>query len=95
MELLKKGTAEWNAKVKASTEYEERLNYKQIKALLEEADSGDCIQVTCLHRHRSNLIAGLNRQGLNHKTDYKLKPSKDAEDCEIILVEKLEVNTAN
>lgn len=94
MELLKKGTEEWKAKVKASTEYEERLDYKQIKSLLEEADTGDCVQVTCLHRHRSNLIAGLTRQGLNHKVDYKLKPSKDSEDCEIMLVEKLEVQAA-
>lgn len=94
MELLKKNTAEWKAKVKASTEYEERLDYKQINALLEEAEPGDCVQVTCQHRHRSNLIAGLNRQGLNHKLDYKLKPSKDSEGCEIILVEKLEVAAA-
>lgn len=92
MQLLKKGSPEWESTVKKSTEYEERLDYKQIKALLEEAETGDCVQVTCLHRHRSNLIAGLTRKGLNHKVDYKLKPSKDEEDNEIMLVEKLEVD---
>lgn len=94
MKLLKKGSPEWNLRVKQSTSYNERIDYQEIKSTLGSAEAGDCIQINCQHRHRSNLVSGLNRQGLIHKTDYALSLSKDDEDAEIILIEKLEVKPA-
>lgn len=94
MELLKKGSPELAMRVKASTSYNERIDYEKIKSALEEAEAGDCLQINCQHRHRSNLVAGLTRKGLIQKQDYKLSLSKDDEDEEIILIEKLEVKPA-
>lgn len=86
MELLKKGTAEWESRVKKSTSYNERIDYVSIKSMLASAEDGDCIQINCQHSHRSNLVAGLNRQGLIQKTDYRLNLSKDEEGEDIILI---------
>ncbi len=94
MKLLKKGSPEWKMRVKASTSYNERIDYENIKETLSSAEAEDCIQVNCQHRHRSNLVAGLTRKGLIQKQDYKLSLSKDEEGEEIILIEKLEVKSA-
>lgn len=89
MRLLKKGSKEWQSRVKTATAYRERIDYLQLSNLIEQAEVGDCIQVSCQHSHRSNLVSGLARKELIQNTHYKLKPSKDDQDEQIILIEKL------
>lgn len=89
MKLIKKGSKEWHSRVKSATSYRERIDYLKLSQLIVEAEVGDFVQVSCQHNHRSNLVSGLSRKELIQNTHYKLKPSKDDQGEEIILIEKL------
>lgn len=88
MELIRSGTAEWHELQSSTVGYSERLNYKSIKDALSLASPQDIIVIPRPHSHYGNLVAGLSRQGLNHKVDYTLKMSVK-EGLEQILIFKL------
>lgn len=86
MEVVKKGTKEWQSLQDNSINYRERLDYEQIKLGLEGADADDFIVINRPHSHRSNLVDGLSRQGLNLKEDYKLSLAKTSDDERILII---------
>lgn len=90
MPIVKKGTDEWESLNEASTKYTERLDYEKLKKDLSDAGPGDFIVVHRGHSHRSNLIEGLSRKGLNQKEDYDVSLSYDTKDQPILLVAKLD-----
>lgn len=95
MNVIKKGTPEWEKLNKASSRsYSDRLDYSNIKEQLQAADDGDFVTIKCDHTHHSNLIKGLSRRGLNHKEDYITRLSKDSKDNQVILLSKPEQPSA-
>jgi hypothetical protein len=89
MAIIKAGTKEWEDVMQVAVSYQPRLDYQGISEELLKAETGDLMVVQRPHQHKSNVIHGLERQGLSHNIHFKILLAKNNNKEEILVIEVL------